>query len=77
MVFSLFLGTAYMLLYYNGIATASLQLVAYPNIRPELLKMCTNSKSGGGAKSSDYTLLFKFQYNTQRSNPVSTATLHN
>ena len=35
-VFSLFLGTAYMLLCNNGIATAGLQLVGYPNISAEL-----------------------------------------
>ena len=32
MVFSLFLAVVYMLLCYNGIATAGLQLVGYPNI---------------------------------------------
>ena len=42
MVFSLFLGTAYMFLWNNGIATAGLQLVGYPNVSRELLKMCTN-----------------------------------
>ena len=51
MVFSLFLGTAYMLLCNNGIATAGLQLVGYPNISAELSKVCTNSQG------SDYALV--------------------
>ena len=38
-------------------------------ISAELLKMCTNSKS------PDYALMFKFQYITQRRNPVSTSPL--
>ena len=54
MVFSLFLVTAYMLLCNNSIATAGLQLVGYPNITAELLKICENSKK------SDYSLMFKF-----------------
>ena len=71
MVFSLFLGTAYVLLCINGITNAGHQLVGYPNISAELLKICKNSKS------SDRALMFKYQYRTQRRNPVSTSTLNN
>ena len=39
MVFSLFLGTAYMLLCNNGIAPAGLQLVGYLNISAELSQL--------------------------------------
>ena len=39
MVFSLFLAVVFMFLCYNGIATGGLQLVGYPNISAELLKI--------------------------------------
>ena len=47
-VFSLFLAVVFILQWYNGIATAGLQLVGYPNISAELLKIklwCLNSNT--------------------------------